>query len=165
MPAPVAAITFQLEMPDIGWMPVTISAGDQTVAFSASTVFDPFPELVRWLEGMAAGRFPRLLINTEGVNVAFHIFQSEGDTVRFVVTNDAEADDAIDLDVCINRTTLVHDIYKPLLIFWESESLARTWRKEWRYDDDADDDPLSDTNRPYPVRSLVVEAFLASAPR
>jgi len=149
----VESLTFELEIPHIGWMPIAITAGRQAVTFSASTVFDPFPALIRWLEALAAGGAPRLLINTEGVNVGFHIFEPEGDTVRFVVTNDAEADDTIDVDVRIGRKALVRAIYEPFVTFWERPELAAVWRAEWRYDDEPDEDASSPTNSPYGVRS------------
>jgi hypothetical protein len=152
-PEIVDTLAFELEIPHIGWMPVTITAGRQSVTFSASTVFDPFPALTGWLEELAAGTAPRLPINTEGVNVGLHIFEPEGDTVRFVVTNDAEADDTIDLDVRMGRMALVRAIYLPFVTFWESPGLARAWCAEWRYDDDPNDNPDSPTNRPYSVRT------------
>ncbi|MBA4793648.1 MAG: hypothetical protein H2041_08285 [Phenylobacterium sp.] len=160
-PKSVDGLSFDLEVPHIGWLPVTIAAGAQTVSFSASTVFDPFPSLTSWLDAVAAGRAPRLLIDTEGVVVSFHIFEPQGATVRFVVTNDAEADDTIDLDIRIERTTLVRAIYTRLVAFWESPELAAAWRSEWRYDDEPDEDPTSATNRPYSVRSERLDRLLA----
>ena len=152
-PEVVDTLVFKLEIPHIGWMPVTITAGGQSVTFEASTVFDPFLELTPWLEKLAAGGAPRLLINTEGVIVGLHIFEPEGDTVRFVVTNDVNAENTVDLDIRMDRTALVRAIYHPFVTFWEDPSLARAWRAEWRYSDDPDDDPDSPTNRPYSVRS------------
>lgn len=160
-PMSVDGLSLNLEIPHIGWLPVTIAAGGHSVTFSASTVFDPFPSLTRWLEAVAAGRAPRLLIDTEGVVVSFHIFEPQGDTVRFVITNDAEADDTIDLDIRIDRTTLVRAIYTRLVAFWESPEFAAAWRSEWRYDDEPDEDPASATNRPYSVRSERLDRLLA----
>lgn len=163
-PEPVDSLVFDLEIPDVGWLPVAIEAGAQRASFTASTVFDPFPSLTRWLEAVAEGRGPRLLIDTEGVIVSFHIFQPQGDTVRFVITNDAEADDTIDLDVRIDRATLVRAIYRPFVAFWESDALAQAWRSHWRYDDDPDEDPGSATNRPYGVRSERLDRLIAELP-
>ena len=161
-PKSVDGLSFDLEIPHIGWLPVTIAAGAQSVIFSASTVFDPFPSLTIWLEAVAAGHAPRLLIDTEGVIVSFHIFEPQGDNVRFVVTNDAEADDTIDLDIRIDRTILVRDIFTRLVAFWESPEFAAAWRSEWRYGDEPDEDPASAANRPYSVRSERLDRLLAN---
>ena len=159
-PVDVDKVDFELGYPSIGWMPVTITAGGQVAAFEASTVFDPFDQLTAWLEAIAAGRSARQLINIEGVNMGLHVLEPQGDTVRFVVTNDSEDDLVIELDVRIARDALIRSIYLPFLEFWEGDALAAGWRREWRYDDDDDADASSITNKPYVVRSTLLDTYL-----
>jgi hypothetical protein len=156
----VEGLTFELGMPNIGWMSVTLQAANQTCTFEASTVFDPFEALTAWLESVASGQMARLLINIEGVNMGLHVVEPAGETVRFVVTNDSDEPLTHEIDVRIGRTALVRGIYQPFVATWESEVLAMRWRREWRYDDDDDPDPLSATNRPYGVRSATLDALL-----
>lgn len=156
--APAEDLVFELGPPNIGWMAVTLQAAGQVSTFEVSTVFDPFQALTPWLEAIASGQLARLLINIEGVNMGLHVVEPVGDTVRFVVTNDAEEVLIHEIDVRISRAALVRGIYLPFVETWESEALARSWRREWRYDDDDDPDTSSVTNRPYRVRSAALDA-------
>ena len=157
----VQSLTFELGLPNIGWMPVHIQAGAQVSAFEASTVFDPFEALTPWLEAIAAGQLARLLINIEGVNMGLHVVEPDGETVRFVVTNDSEEALVHEIDVRIGRAALVQGIYLPFVETWESDLLAGSWRREWRYDDDDDPDPEGPTNKPYRVRSALIDRLLS----
>lgn len=159
-PPLVEGLTFELGLPNIGWMPVNIQAGAQVCAFEASTVFDPFGALTPWLEAIASGQLSRLLINIEGLNMGLHVVEPDGETVRFVVTNDSEEALVHEIDVRIGRAALVKGIYLPFVEAWEGDLLAGSWRREWRYDDDDDPDPASVTNRPYSVRSASLDAYV-----
>lgn len=163
-PPLVEGLTFELGLPDIGWMPIDIEAGAQTSAFRASTVFDPFESLTPWLEAIASGQLARLLINIEGLNMGLHVVEPDGETVRFVVTNDSEEALVHEIDVRIGRTDLVRGIYLPFVEAWESDFLASCWRREWRYDDDDDPDPESPTNKPYRVRSTLLDELIREWP-
>jgi hypothetical protein len=71
--------------PHHGWiqMAVTCTAYVQGVIVKLSTVCDPFPEFIRWLEDIAAGRLPsEFIIDEEGEEKVFRA--SPIDQERFV---------------------------------------------------------------------------------
>nr|CRH04464.1 Protein of unknown function [Candidatus Magnetococcus massalia] len=59
-----------------GWLPCVISVNYQSVIFYASNVFDPFWDLMEWLEAIADGKAPELRIAIEGGAVELKTFQS-----------------------------------------------------------------------------------------
>ena len=77
--------------------------------------------------------------------------EPDGETVRFVVSNDSEEALVHEIDVRIGRAALVQGIYLPFVETWEGDLLAGSWRREWRYDDD-DAHPASPTNNHHHVR-------------
>lgn len=50
---------------DAGWQPVAISAGRRETRFEASHFLDPFPEILDWLEVIAAGGDGAVLVDCE----------------------------------------------------------------------------------------------------
>ena len=51
-PVPISVDFIRCE---VGWIDFRITAGNQSVVVKASEVFDPFPDLLAWLEAMAVG--------------------------------------------------------------------------------------------------------------
>ncbi len=67
-------VTVSFGYPENGWihMSVTCSAYVQGVFVALSAVFDPFPEMIKWLEDIAVGKPPaEFYINEEGQGKVF----------------------------------------------------------------------------------------------
>ena len=48
-----------------------IRADEHEVSFDASEVFDPFDDLIEWLEKLSDGEFPRTVFDLEGSEYEF----------------------------------------------------------------------------------------------
>ena len=157
VPKAVEAIHAAFTLPEHGWLPITLAAGEQSVSFEASNNYEPFFDLMRWLERLADGLFPRLEMNIEDIYVAFHVFPTNGSLVRFVVTvDDSEVSgnsQTIDMDVLVERRSLIASLYLSFIAFWESEALRRNW-EHWDYNArDQDAEPPEEQSWPYKLRS------------
>lgn len=166
VPAPVPSLDIAFSLPEAGWLPVTITAGGRTATFDASDVYDPFPDLLLWLERLADGRFPRLCIDGEDIFIEFHVFPHRGESVRFAVTIDmtaiGEPPPVLEIDVVIDRRVLLSSIYRPFIAFWESQALADN-ADEWRFAA-GEEDHYAEDNRPYSLRSRLIDSILAEGP-
>ena len=71
--APAAVTSFGVEYgrPHDGWLPMKIRADEHEVSFDASEVFDPFDDLIEWLEKLSDGEFPRTVFDLEGSEYEF----------------------------------------------------------------------------------------------
>ena len=59
---------------DSGWQPVSISAGGSTVTFDASECYDPFQDILKWLESIVQGEQGRVSIDLEGRHMELFAF-------------------------------------------------------------------------------------------
>jgi hypothetical protein len=57
-PEPVTAVVAKLEKPRAGWMHLILMAGSGKTVVSMSDVYDPVPDLLRWLEDLTDGGLP-----------------------------------------------------------------------------------------------------------
>lgn len=172
-PVTVDSVAATFMPPESGWIRTTVKAGEQSVEFEISNVYDPVIDIVQWLEKVLDGGYPRLMMNMEGWFCEFHIFPADaggGDEVRYVVV-EMNCGRKIALDIRINRTALLAGLYHSLVSYWESDAFAQEWR-EWdfisRYDidpecDDPDAEVLQVLMSPYPIRSAKLDAALRAA--
>lgn len=157
---PVRVENVSIEFSEFGWLPVTLRAGGQEVTFEASDVYDPFLDLIAWLEAVAAGDFARLSINTEDVYVEFHVFPAESPLVRFLVWGDARdvrGDEGVELDVLVDRQSLVRAIYSTFIAFWEGEQLQAAW-DHWN---NGRHMPEDEWDHPYRLRSERLDRLIS----
>ena len=76
----------KLEMIGYGWVYLHISLGEKTAEIHLSDVFDPFPELLDWLQAVATGDFPAEFdINEEGTFKTLVVHAFERDRLLFAV--------------------------------------------------------------------------------
>src|SRR5438874_185411 len=51
-PEPVDKVSLQFNGCDAGWIHFTVTTGHQSAGVRASWVYDPFPDLVRWMHAI-----------------------------------------------------------------------------------------------------------------
>jgi hypothetical protein len=157
-PAETTGLTVEYKMPEYGWLPIRISAGAQRVEFSASVVYDPLPALIRWLEDLAAGSFPRLAMDLEGSETEWMVWPAaDADQVRFAVSFSGNATKdgrrEIQIDVLTGRRGIVEAIYPPLMDLYGTDEFVTRW-----YGPEDDDPPP----QPPPIlRSETIDRYLA----
>lgn len=84
-PVQVDAVRVAFDPAHYGWQPVRIEAGGATLRFSASNIFDPFPQILRWLCRLLDDESARVAVNLEGGFLEFHAWPSpDGRWVRLV---------------------------------------------------------------------------------
>lgn len=153
---PAERVTLALDPPELGWLDATLSAAEQTVTISVSFVFDPFPDMVAWLEAIAAGGHPRLVIDLEGKYVGLHVWPAQDGCVRFAVERMDETD-RWSLDVTVPRHRLVADVYAALIAFWERPDVVAGLSRWLLIDEDDDDNEVL----VYSLRSPTLDSLIA----
>lgn len=141
------------------------------VEIHASNVFDPFEDLVKWLDQVDLGGFPQLWINTEGDFWMFELSAVADDIVSFTISHKTRLRTTYELTTATDRSTLVAAFYCSLVMFWESDALLKEWGA-WDFEANATitlihgpkgeviegdaqypDHLPYDRFRPYPIRS------------
>ena len=115
-----------------GWIEIVISGDELTIHVRASEVYDPFPDLVGWLEAIVQGvPMNEFIVDEEGNEVAFRYIQEACDDT-FILTD--PFDGRLLLQMSILPKMLVTEFYTELLAFaaspayhkeeWEIETLG-----------------------------------------
>lgn len=116
VPVAVEDVEVVFETARVGWLPVQIAAGDRVVSFNASALFDPFPDILRWLEMIAGGGEGKVLADLEGAYLELFAFSvSDPGRIRIVVAQDPGRDEEtrdIDLDIDVDRRKFVSGFYE-----------------------------------------------------
>lgn len=159
---PVERLAVAYAVPEVGWMDTTFQAGDQVFEFSLSDYDgDPIPSLIDWLEQLAGGAYPHLIMDLEYWVCAFRIYPADDD-VRLVIADEV-LEPEIFMDIRIDRMALVAGIYDPLIAHWESDAFARAWF-HWRFTspdlENLDHDNPPERMTPDPIRSAKIDAAL-----
>lgn len=144
-------------------MDTTFQAGELVFEFSLSDYNgDPIPSLIDWLEQLADGEFPHLIIDLEYWVCAFRTYPADDD-VRLVIADEAPEPE-IFMDIRIDRMALAAGVYMPLLAHWESDAFARAWF-HWNFTspdlEDLDHRNPPERMTPDPIRSAKIDAALA----
>ena len=89
--------TLRFDPPRSGWLGITVSFGRQKIPVNTSSVFDPFPDFLKWLENLAAGNLPcAWRINEEDSFMLFIVQMAEDGRGRLVLHGTRERDGAPD---------------------------------------------------------------------
>ncbi|MBL8590798.1 MAG: hypothetical protein JNK46_19855 [Methylobacteriaceae bacterium] len=152
-------VTFAWE--DTGWMGVEIVADDHGAAFAWSSVWDPFPPLVDWLEHLIDGS-PRASFDLEGVALELHVWPQSDGLVRLLMTREErDADKVVDLlDVVVARRSVIEAFYGPVLQRWRETPISCGWMRNERPRDASKPRVEEGMYAFYPVRSAKLEAYL-----
>ncbi len=133
IPVAVESLEVRYSPPEVGWLLVSIVANGKEAQFEASELYDPFPDLIAWLEAIAEGEFPRFLIDQEGTHLQFLTIETTTHrSVRFLLAKvtrkpENEPGNAL-LDIEVNRRTLVDAFYGNLGRYAKSPDYKRD---EW----------------------------------
>jgi hypothetical protein len=124
-PTVVEAIEVNFGEAHVGWQPVFLSAAKHSTRFHASDVYDPFPEIIQWLEIIARGECGRVVVNQEGsYQELLALPVTDRERVRIVVSVLPRSEDGfreIELDIDISRRRFVGAFYGALHAHAESE--------------------------------------------
>jgi len=116
---------------EVGWIKFCVKAGTQSVNIHASDVFDPFPDLLAWLEAVAVNvQECAFIIDEEGYELEFRIKRIEEDDV-FTISGWGEPGAKRDyLSASVDRLQLVRAFYDGIRQF----SISPTYvPSEWDY--------------------------------
>jgi len=110
---------------DVGWQPVSIAAGGKAASFDASHVYDPFPDIIGWLEAIARGDQGRVSADLEGIELELFAFALPDPTrVRLVVAffpGRGEEMRDVELDIDVDRRRFVTAFYTPFRAYADSD--------------------------------------------
>ena len=134
-PVRVDDVRFHFGLPEAGWVDFTVEAAEQRQEFHLSNVFEPFDDMVKWLELLVAGGEPRLIIDEEGSHKELHVFTAAED-IRFATAKLSASD--VDgsfhrtwpVNVSCSRQTLVRSFARDFTKYWTSSELRERWT-EW----------------------------------
>ena len=146
-PEAVGEFAVRLGFADVGWMDVEILAGRQAFDFRTSYVFDPYPEILKWLEAVASGGAGRVEIDGEGCATHLIVAAAQTDAIRFTVIDEhsgpgrpltRKVSRTIDghkytfellCDVELPGRKFVAEFYGGLRAGWESPSAESFWER------------------------------------
>jgi hypothetical protein len=90
-------LTLRFDPPRSGWLGITVLFGRQKIPINTSSVFDPFPDFLIWLEKLAAGELPcAWRINEEDSFMLFIVQPAERGKGRLVLRGTRERNGAPD---------------------------------------------------------------------
>ncbi len=116
--------TLRFDPPHSGWIGIIVSFGRQKTLVNTSSVFDPYPDFLKWLENLAAGNLPcAWRINEEDSFMLFIVQPAEGGKGRMVLRGMRERDGAPD-----DTQDIVEFINTPV----DTQELARSFSQAFR---------------------------------
>lgn len=179
-PETIDEFAVQLGFADVGWMDVEILAGRQAFDFRTSYVFDPYPEILQWLETIAEGGIGRVEVDGEGCATHLMVAASQADAIRFTVVDEhsgpgrpltQKMSRSMDghkytfellCDVELPRREFVAKFYNGLRAGWESPSAVGFWERwynttteQWA---ENYDEPFADAQ--YAMQSDIIDDYL-----
>ena len=120
--------------PDFGWLNMTLQTINEEVFITTSAVYDPYPEMLVWLESIANGNDASLSINDESEN--FYLKAAAlGDTqVYFSVSVQLPLPQQ-KLGIAINRFHLVSEFYNAFSVHVSGKEFIEHWLEFLDLDD------------------------------
>jgi len=115
---------------EAGWILFAVSVGLQSVKCRATHVWDPFPQMVVWLESIAAdAQTCSFRMEEEGPEKEFMAFRCADGSIRLMI-QDAIAHRVL-LEAQVNARQCVSAFYKNLRSFAESPAyVPRQWEDQ-----------------------------------
>lgn len=114
----------------VGWVHLWISGTPylQHITIFASDVFDPFIELVKWLEAIADNRLPAEFdIDEEGIGKKLSAFPVDDERVDFLVQDAYSDTNEIFLRLRVPKRQLVTEFVSKLDLFLQAYYEAEQW--------------------------------------
>jgi hypothetical protein len=181
-PERVDHIRLAFSPPDVGWVDFRMEAGRQSAEFSLSNVRDPFYcgsapifaewnwrqrvvtgdyvcDFIAWLERIAVTGAGTIRVDIERGDVVMAAGAATSpDQVDVTITG---PEDEFSMSFRMTRHALVAGFYRQLVDFWEGPVMAEGWWNWLNEDADLHDDGPEEIQRPWPIRSEIVERYLA----
>jgi hypothetical protein len=108
-----------------GWIYFTVSRSSQSVKLRASYVFDPFPELVAWLEAITSEvQYCAFEMHEEGTDKKF-TFSRIGYDHYNITFSDCGASPEVYLSGDVDPAQLVEEFYSNLRVFGQSQAYKK----------------------------------------
>lgn len=154
--------------PDAGWMEARIELGEQRFELTLSDVYDPFADMLRWLEAICV-EVKRYGFDIDDEAVTHHFdaqrLNWRGEVAFSVMQRDWSADDDAPLwrrpfEVRVSRTELVGVFYAALRAMAGFPRPAQ-WNEEWSEEWAGPDEDFPDGDSFRTLRSDLVEQWLA----
>jgi hypothetical protein len=115
--------------PQNGWASLCLAVNEAEYLIHCSDVFDPFPELIRWLENIASKKSSRILINEEGCYSGLSSYNVDVCTIRLVVHSYCKYI-AMEIDCLIGRMFFVKQLYDAIQSFSQNREVSH---KGWSF--------------------------------
>ena len=139
---------------DAGWICFTVKAGTHEVKISASEVFDPFPDLIAWLESIAIGvQECAFDMEEEGPEKRFEYRKLAYDRFRFRITDNYQE---TVLEAFVDPKQLIAAFYNGIKEFSAS---AEYNKSEW--EDELLWERMSKATTPPAKREVVLNYLLS----
>lgn len=131
-PKQAKACKIKIAKPEYGWTTLKLRFDKDEASIRCSHVYDPFPEMIKWLEIISQGQPSRILINEEGCHTGISAYPAGQKHVRVVIHRYWE-DLTVPIDHVVQIKTLVNNIYTEILKFVADKSLLyKKWAWDWR---------------------------------
>lgn len=138
-----------------GWIYFNVKAGGCEVNIRASEVYDPFPDLIAWLEAIVAGvQECAFDMEEEGPEKRFEYRKITYKNFRFRITDNYEE---ILLEAFVDSKQLVSEFYNSLKAFASSDEYQKN-KSEW--EDELLWERMSKITNPHATREVVLHALL-----
>jgi hypothetical protein len=142
----------EISKPEAGWADLKIRLDEDEASVMCSYVYDPFIEMVEWLEMISQGQSSRILINEEGRHTGISAYPIYDSHVRVVIHRYLD-DLTVPINHIIDKKIFINKLYQELLKLTSDDSLLY---KEWAWDWEEDE-------KQYPsLKSKTIDVYLTS---
>jgi len=120
--------------PDFGWLNMTLKTENEEVFITTSAVYDPYPDMLAWLESIATGDDDTLTINDETEDFYLKTVSLDEDQIYFSVSAQFQTPQQ-KLGLAVNRFNLVSEFYNAFSTYAGSEEFIEHWLEFLGLDD------------------------------
>lgn len=152
-PKHASSCKIEISVPRSGWTDFTIQFDGEEALLRCSYVYDPFMDIVKWLEAISIGQSARVIINEEGSFTGVSVYIIDEELIRVVVHGYWE-DMVVPLDHVVEKKIFINNVYAEIFkLISDKQLLYLQWAWDWRRE-----------KKPYPsLRSKKIEQYLVRA--
>ena len=123
-----STLLVQIDTPDRGWLDLTLKTDKDEVFITTSVEYDPYPDMLAWLEAIADGHALNMVIDDESDDYHFQVHhQSQNpDWIHFSIKSPYQTPPVL-LDIKIRRLDLVNEFYTALQHQVSSDEFDIQW--------------------------------------
>lgn len=115
----------EISKPEAGWADLNIQFDDDEASVRCSHVYDPFIEMIKWLEMISRGQSSRIIINEEGCHTGISVYVLDGSSIRIVVHRYWD-ELTVPIDRTVNSLVFIDLIYTEMLTFVPTKNYYMT---------------------------------------